>query len=109
MVKLKKSNKKKLREKINKNIFKSISRKPEIKKDNKRIELSSKEFRINLERLQRDVKDAYSSMKKILPEAIKELKVTKFGNAGHIILPKEYVGKSATVIVRKGPLKKGKE
>ena len=71
------------------------------KKQEKRIELSSKEFKINLAKLQQDVKRAYDGVKKVLPEAIKEIKVTKFGNAGHIIVPKEYVGKKATVLVKK--------
>lgn len=74
---------------------------PKEKKVEKRIELNSKEFRINLAKLQQDVKKAYDGVKKVLPEAIKEIKVTKFGNAGHIIVPKEYVGKKATIIVKK--------
>lgn len=71
------------------------------KKQNKRIELSSKEIRVNLERLQQDVKRAYNSMKKVLPESIRDREIKPFGNASHIILPKEYAHKKATIIIRK--------
>lgn len=72
-----------------------------VKKSNKRIEVSSKELKVNLEKLQDDVKKAYESMKKVLPSAIKDAEVKKFGNAAHIVLPKEYVGKKATVLIKK--------
>ena len=71
------------------------------KKSDKRIEVSSKELKVNLEKLQQDVKKAYESMKKVLPSAIKDAEVKKFGNASHIVLPKEYVGKRATVLIKK--------
>lgn len=71
------------------------------KKNNKRVELSSKEIKVNLEQLQKDVKKAYETMKKVLPESIKDAEIKKFGNASHIILPKEYAGKKATVIVKR--------
>lgn len=80
---------------------KDLKKKRIKKKAEKRIELNSKELRINLEKLKHDVKDAYESMKKILPEAIKDAEIKRFGNASHIILPKEYAGKRATVIVKK--------
>ena len=70
-------------------------------KTTRRVEISSKELRINLEKLQEDVKKAYESMKKVLPSAIKDAEVKKFGNASHIVLPKEYVGKKATVLIKK--------
>ena len=70
-------------------------------KKNKRIELSSKEIKINLEKFQADVKKAYDSMKKVLPEAINNKEIKSFGNASHIILPKEYAGKKATIIIKK--------
>jgi len=69
-------------------------------KEEKRFELNSKELRINLEQLQKDAKAAYRSMMKVVPEAIKDLEIKKFGNASHIILPKRYSGKKATVIIR---------
>ena len=71
------------------------------KKQDKRIELSSKEIKVNLEKLQQDVKRAYDSMKKVLPESIRDREIKRFGNASHIILPKEYAGKKATIIIRK--------
>jgi putative transposon-encoded protein len=71
------------------------------KKSNKRVELNSKELKVNLEQLQRDVKKAYSSMMKVIPESIKDAEIKRFGNASHIILPKEYSGKKATVIIKK--------
>jgi len=40
-------------------------------------------------------------MTKILPEAIKDAEIKRFGNASHIILPKNYSGKRATVIIKK--------
>ena len=70
-------------------------------KKDKRVELSSKEIKVNLERLQEDVKRAYNSMKKILPESISDREIKPFGNASHIILPKEYAYKKATVIIKK--------
>ena len=81
---------------------KKKSKKEETKKKvEKRVELNSKEFKINLEKLQKDIKKAYSSMKKVLPESITNKQIKRFGNASHIILPKEYAGKKATVIVSK--------
>ncbi len=72
------------------------------KKAPKRIEFSKKEIKINLEKLQDDVERAYDTMRKILPEAIlKNQQVRPFGNAAHIILPKEYINKKVTVIVKK--------
>lgn len=71
------------------------------KKNNKRIDISSKEIKVNLAQLQKDVKKAYDSMRKILPDAIKDCEIKKFGNAAHIILPKEYAGKKATVLVKR--------
>ena len=66
----------------------------------KRFELNSKELRINLSQLQKDAKKAYNSMMKVIPESIKDVEIKKFGNASHIILPKNYSGKRATVIIR---------
>ncbi len=71
------------------------------KRQPNRIDISSKEIKVNLEQLQKDVKKAYESMRKILPAAIKDCEIKKFGNASHIILPKEYAGKKATVLVKK--------
>ena len=71
------------------------------KKKEKRIEVNSREIRINLDRLQKDVVRAYDSMKKVLPESIKKAEIKKFGNASHIILPKEYAGKKATVLINR--------
>jgi len=73
-----------------------------IKKSEKRIELNSKELRINLEKLQEDVKRAYYTMKKLVPESVLEKEIKLFGNASHIILPKEFANKQATVIIRTG-------
>ena len=67
----------------------------------KRVELNSKELRVNLEKLREDVKNAYDTMKKLIPEAIKDIEVKPFGNASHITLPKEYSGKRAIVIIKK--------
>ena len=71
------------------------------KKEAKRVELSSKEIKVNLEKLQEDVKTAYDSMKKILPEEVKEREIKQFGNASHIILPKEYAKRKAIVIIKR--------
>jgi putative transposon-encoded protein len=72
-----------------------------VKKSVRRIEISSKELKVNLEKLQEDVKKAYETMRKVLPSAIKDAEVKKFGNASHIVLPKEYTGKKATVLIKK--------
>ena len=69
-------------------------------KEGKRFELNSKELRINLDQLQKDVKKVYKSMTQIVPESIKDAEIKRFGNASHIILPKKYSGKRATVIIR---------
>lgn len=71
------------------------------KKNTKRLELNSKEIKLNLEKLQDDVKGAYDTMRKLLPESIINKEIKRFGNASHIILPKEYAGKKATIIVKK--------
>ncbi len=39
--------------------------------DAKRVELSSKELKVNIEQLQKDVKKAYGSMMKLVPESVK--------------------------------------
>lgn len=71
------------------------------KKDEKRITLTNKEIKINLKKLQEDVKTAYGTMKKLLPEAITDKEIKPFGNASHIILPKGYANKKATIIIKK--------
>ena len=68
----------------------------------KRIELNSKELRVNFGKIQEDVKKAYGSMKKLIPKSVSDKKIKPFGNASHIILPKECAGKKATVIIRSG-------
>ena len=77
------------------------NKKDKTKTSKKRIEISSKELKINLEQLQKDVSKAYDSMKKLVPDAIKNVEVKPFGNASHIILPKEFSGKKAVVFVKK--------
>ncbi|HLA23715.1 MAG TPA: DUF2080 family transposase-associated protein [Candidatus Nanoarchaeia archaeon] len=69
-------------------------------KKDKRIQISRKELRINLEKLQSDVENVYQTLKKMVPESITNKEIKGFGNASHIILPKEYAGKKATVIIR---------
>ena len=71
------------------------------KNKNRRIELNAKEFKVNLEQLQKDVARAYDSMKKLVPHSLKNLEVKRFGNAAHIIVPKEFVGKKAAVFIKK--------
>jgi len=71
------------------------------KKKSSRVELNSKEFKVNIEQLQKDVQKAYGSMMKLIPEAVKNVEVKPFGNASHIILPKEYAGKKASVFISK--------
>ncbi len=71
-----------------------------MKKD-KRIHVSSTELRVNLAKLKSDVRNAYKAMKKVLPEAVKNSEIKRFGSASHIILPREYSGKKATIIIRK--------
>ena len=71
-----------------------------MKKD-KRFHISSTELRINLTKLKSDVKKAYKTMAKIIPEAVKNSEIKKFGQASHVILPRQYAGKKATVIIRK--------
>ena len=78
------------------------NKKDKTKTSKKRIEISSKELKINLEQLQKDVSKAYDSMKKLVPDAIKNVEVKPFGNAAHIILSKEFSGKKAVVFVKKG-------
>ncbi len=79
--------------------MKNNKKKSGTKELNKRVDISSKELRVNLEQLQKDVSRAYSSMKKMMPRAVKNLKIKKFGNAAHVILPKKFSGKRATVFI----------
>jgi len=71
------------------------------RKSEKRIELSSKEFRVNLEQLQKDVTKVYGSMKRMVPHAVKNVSVKRFGSSAHIILPKEFAGKKAMVFIKR--------
>ena len=71
------------------------------RKSKKRIELSSKELRVNLEQLQKDVAKAYDSMRMMVPHAVKNVEVKPFGSAAHIILPKEFAGKRAVVFIKR--------
>lgn len=89
------------RKRIDKNSKISKRKYLKAKSSIKRVELSSKELKVNLEQLQKDVKKAYGSMMKLIPESIKDAEIKRFGNASHIILPKEYAGKRATVILKK--------
>ncbi len=73
----------------------------ETKKDQRIITLTKEELNINLNKLQEDVKKAYGTMKELLPEAIVDKEIKPFGNASHIILPKEYANKKATIIIKK--------
>lgn len=74
----------------------------QLKRDVKdRVNVNSKEFKINLEQLQKDVKRAADSMARMIPQAVKNVEVKPFGNASHIILPKEYAGKKASVFINK--------
>ena len=75
------------------------TKKPSKKKGKNRVELSSKEIKINLEQLQKDVKNVYDTIKKHVPETITNQEIKPFGNSSHIILPKEYANKKATVII----------
>ncbi len=88
------------RKRIDKNTKKE-KKKAESKKAKKRVELSSKELKVNIDQLKKDVKKAYGSMMKVVPESVKDTEIKRFGNASHIILPKEYAGKKATVIIKK--------
>jgi putative transposon-encoded protein len=70
-------------------------------KEEKRFTLTKEEMNVNLKKLQEDVKKAYGTMRELLPEAIKNKEIKPFGNASHIILPKEYANKKATIIINK--------
>lgn len=72
-----------------------------MKKSKKRIELNKKELKVNLEQLQKDVARAYESMRMMLPHAVKNVEIKRFGNASHIILPKEFAGKKAVVFIKR--------
>ena len=69
-------------------------------KDKKRFAINKKELIVDFEGIQKDIKKAYESVKKAIPSAIKNVEVKKFGNASHIMLPKEYIGKKATIFIR---------
>ena len=71
------------------------------RKAGKRIEISKKELKVNLEQLQKDVVKAYDSMKMMVPHAVKNVEVKPFGNAAHIILPREFAGKKAVVFIKR--------
>ena len=71
------------------------------KKDQKRITLTKEELNINLQKLKEDVKKAYGTIKELLPEAITDKVIKPFGNASHIILPKKYANRKATIMIKK--------
>lgn len=72
------------------------------KKEQKRVTLTNEEIKVNLKKLQEDVMNAYGVFQKLIPEAIlNDVEVKPFGNASHIILPKQYVKKKVTIIIRK--------
>lgn len=73
----------------------------ETKKETKVVELSPEQIRQNLEKLSKGVTEVYDLLKTIVPEAITEKEIKSFGNASHIVLPKEYEGKKAVVIIKK--------
>ncbi|HLC57203.1 MAG TPA: DUF2080 family transposase-associated protein [Candidatus Nanoarchaeia archaeon] len=50
--------------------------------------------------LERNLKGIVENMKKLgIPEEVIEKEIKPFGNASHIILPKEYENKKAKVII----------
>jgi len=52
--------------------------------------------------LNEGIKNIQEVMKKLeIPEEVTEKEIKPFGNASHIILPKEYANKKAIVIIKK--------
>ncbi len=78
-----------------------MNKQKKLKREKGIIEINSKEMKINLNKFQKEVINAYNTMKDLLPEAIEEAKIKSFGNASHIILPKKYEGKNATIMIKK--------
>lgn len=54
------------------------------------------------ESLVENLKNIQTTMKELdVPEEVLERDIKQFGNASHIILPKEYANKKAKVIIKK--------
>lgn len=58
---------------------------------------------VNLEETRKKLSDfikAFDTASKLMPNVI-DTEIKPFGNSSHIILPKEYAGKKAKVIIKK--------
>jgi len=74
-----------------------------ILRDSKRlsvVRLTPKEIQDKIAELQEGIKETYEVLRTLLPEAIIEGEAKDFGNSSHIILPKEYAGKKAIVLIK---------
>ena len=71
------------------------------KKEIKRIELTPKQVQANIDKLTKGVMETYNIMQTLIPQVIIQKEIKNFGNASHIILPKEYAKKKAIIIIKK--------
>jgi putative transposon-encoded protein len=72
------------------------------KKSTRIVEYPQEQIEENLELLSKSIKSIEEIMKILnVPQQILERPITEFGNSSHIILPKEYAGKTAKVIIKK--------
>lgn len=72
-------------------------------KNQRRVEKATEKLAVNtIEMISDLMGDLNKQLKKSqVPEDILERKVKSFGNASHIILPKEYEEKKAIIIIKK--------
>ncbi len=62
---------------------------------------NNRKIQENLKRLTQGLEQVRKAMKELdLPEDILEKEIKPFGNASHIILPKEYANNKAKIIIK---------
>jgi putative transposon-encoded protein len=63
---------------------------------------NSRKIQENLKRLTQGLEQIRKAMKELdLPEDVLEKEIKPFGNASHIILPKEYANNKAKIIIKR--------
>ncbi len=72
------------------------------KKEVMRVEINSVQINNNLKKLEQGIEIITKAMKLLdIPEEVLERETKPFGNASHIILPKEYSNKIVKIIIKK--------
>ena len=70
-----------------------------IKKEMNKVKLTPEQIKKNIRKVISNIREV-EEIVKLFPN-IKEREIKTFGNASHIVLPKEYTNKKAIVIIKK--------